>query len=403
MRQAATLTHYVDGTIVFGVPLVAFGMQAAMLKDTEFGAAFSALAVAAFYLTLATMLRAKHRDSLRLLVESFLALGVGFATLAVPLALDARWTSAVWAVEGAAIVWVGVRQNRRLARAFGMFLQIAAGLAFLSKFNRPLDPEHLLPVLNANYLGCVMVSVAGLFINYYAERRRDVVGKDELMITRALFVWGAVWWFAGGVREIEWHIHGGAQWIADLAFFALSCGVFAALWRRLDWFMARYAALALWPLMAIIVIGTAIDGLMTMSPGPPASQLHEDHRMRRPSGQDRAEVPAIRGVSGQRLKLAQHQTGTQPRFNGAGDERLIGRSERPLGRSRIRSSHTRRIIPSGPKVVTNTMGIAQRRRTSATNGAIQLVPTRLRIATAPSADPVRPASQSRQLESRNGT
>ncbi|MBK9236235.1 MAG: hypothetical protein IPO19_09325 [Rhodoferax sp.] len=33
-----------------------------------------------------------------------MALGLGFVTLAVPLALDARWTSAVWAAEGAAVL-----------------------------------------------------------------------------------------------------------------------------------------------------------------------------------------------------------------------------------------------------------------------------------------------------------
>ena len=161
LRQAPKLTHYVDGTIVFGVPLVAFGLQAAMLKDTEFGNAFSALALAAFYLVLAMVLYAKKRDSLRLLVESFLALGVGFATLAVPLALDARWTSAVWAVEGAAIVWIGVRQGRRLARAFGMLLQLAAGFAFLLKLNPGTRPEHTLPVLNSEYLGFAMISRGG--------------------------------------------------------------------------------------------------------------------------------------------------------------------------------------------------------------------------------------------------
>ncbi|HTE14292.1 MAG TPA: DUF2339 domain-containing protein, partial [Burkholderiales bacterium] len=67
LRQSPKLTHYVDGTIVFGVPLAAFGMQAAMLRDTEFGAALSALALAALYLVLATVLNAKKRDSLRLL------------------------------------------------------------------------------------------------------------------------------------------------------------------------------------------------------------------------------------------------------------------------------------------------------------------------------------------------
>jgi uncharacterized membrane protein len=265
MRQSPKLTHYVDGTIVFGVPLVAFGMQAAMLRDTEFGAAISALAVAALYLVLATLLQAKKRDTLRLLVESFLALGIGFATLAVPLALDARWTSAVWAVEGAAIVWVGVRQNRGLARAFGMFLQFAAGMAFLSKFNHMPAPENLLPVLNSSYLGCVMVSVAALFINYYAERRQvvdsKVIGENERLVARALFMWGALWWFGGGIFEIERHVGAKEAWNAELIFFAGSCAAFASLWKRRDWFMARYAALALLPLMAVALFGMMADNL----------------------------------------------------------------------------------------------------------------------------------------------
>ena len=85
-------------------------------------------------------------------------------------------------------MWVGIRQNRLLARSFGMFLQIAAGLAFLSKIHDTVDAERLLPLLNAKFLGCVMVSLAALFINYYAERRRDVVGNQERVVTRLLFV-----------------------------------------------------------------------------------------------------------------------------------------------------------------------------------------------------------------------
>lgn len=260
-RQALKLTHYVDGTIVFGVPLMAFGMQVAMVRSMEFGAAWSALAAGAFYLFLATVLNAKKRDSLRLLVESFLALGIGFATLAVPLAFDGRITSAVWAVEGAAIVWVGVRQRRMLPRVFGMLLQIAAGIAFLSKSAYVAEPERLLPVLNSGYLGCVMVSVAALFINFYAEQRRDVVGNNERMATRVLFGWGALWWLAGGVMEIERVVSGRAAWNPELLFFAATCALFAMLWRRLNWNMARYAALALLPLMAATLFGTIADNM----------------------------------------------------------------------------------------------------------------------------------------------
>jgi uncharacterized membrane protein len=142
-----------------------------------------------------------------------------------------------------------------------MFLQIAAGMAFLSKFNHGLQPEHVLPVLNSSYLGCVMVSVAALFISAYAERRHDVVGENERLATRALFMWGALWWLGGGVMEIERHVSARAAWTPELIFFAGSCAAFAALWRRLDWSMARFAALALLPLIAATMVGMAGEGV----------------------------------------------------------------------------------------------------------------------------------------------
>jgi len=249
-RQASRIAHYVDGTIVFGTPLVAFGLQAGLVRGMEFGAAWSAFALAAFYIALASILYSRSRETLRLLVESFLALGVGFATLAVPLAFDGRWTSAVWAVEGAAIVWVGVRQGRILPRVFGMLLQPAAGFAFLLAADKAYGAT---PVLNSLYLGCVMVSAAALFCARYLEARRDAVREPELVAARILFAWGVLWWFGGGINEIDrqvataWEPHG------YLLFFAGSCAAFGALWRRLDWGMARYAALAVLPLMALVL------------------------------------------------------------------------------------------------------------------------------------------------------
>ena len=70
-------------------------------------------------------------SGMRLLVECFIALSLAFGTLAIPLAFDGRMTSAAWALEGAAVAWVAVRQGRLLARSFGYLLQFAAGIAFL--------------------------------------------------------------------------------------------------------------------------------------------------------------------------------------------------------------------------------------------------------------------------------
>ena len=266
LRQAPRLAHYVDGTLVFGTPLIAFGMQTALVRDIEFGAAWSAFALAAFYLTLATILYARKQQTLVLLVESFLALGVGFATLAVPLAFEGRLTSAVWAVEGAAIVWTGVRQGRLLARAFGLLLQIAAGIAFLAGHG----PFGATPILNSAYLGAVMVSAAGLFCSYYLQRNAERVTATELGAAHMLFIWGVLWWFGAGLLEIERHAPHGWGLHPQLLFFAGTCAMFALLWRGLDWNAARFVALASVPLSTLVLLWTF------MAPGaqphPSASQ-----------------------------------------------------------------------------------------------------------------------------------
>jgi len=254
--EANQVQSYVDGTLVFGTPLVAFGLQTQLVRDIEYGAAWSAVALGFVYLLLARWLWSRHRDDLRLLVESFLALGVVFGTLAIPLALDRRWTSAAWALEGAAIVWAGVRQNRWLARNFGLFLQIAAGFAFLAAARRSYGD---VPVLNSFYLGCLFISVAGLFSNWILERHRERLRSWEPVLAIVIFVWALLWWISGGVYEIHVHVDGAYQSRAALLFVAGSCLAFSLLWKVLNWRLARYPALALLPAMMLLAAHDAAD------------------------------------------------------------------------------------------------------------------------------------------------
>ena len=199
-RQATRLERYLDATLVFGVPLLAFGFQLRLMRDIEYGAAFSALGMSLVYVGLARLLYTRHREVLRMLVEAFLALGVVFVTLAIPLALDGRWTAAAWALEGAAVVWVGLRQNRWPARAFGLLLQLGAGLSFLGSASAAYGD---LPVFNSFYVGCVLVALAGLFSNWYLDRHREALKPQERWAVPVAFVWGLAWWTFGGLLEIE--------------------------------------------------------------------------------------------------------------------------------------------------------------------------------------------------------
>ena len=254
-RQATRLERYLDATLVFGVPLLAFGFQLRLMRDIEYGAAFSALAMSLVYVVLARLLYTRQRELLRMLVEAFLALGVVFVTLAIPLALDGRWTAAAWALEGAAVVWAGVRQNRWPARAFGLLLQLCAGLSFLRSASAAYGE---VPVLNSFYVGCVLIALAGLFCNWYLDRHREALRPSERWAVPATFLWGLAWWTFGGLLEIDRHTRWGLQPDAALLFFTGSAAVFSVLWQRIAWRLARYPALALLPLMAVSALGAAV-------------------------------------------------------------------------------------------------------------------------------------------------
>lgn len=260
LRRTVEVRSPVDATLVFGTPLIAAALQSAMVRDMPFAMALSALAVSAVYLVLARALFSRQGEAIRLLAESFLGLGVIFATLAIPLALDERWTSAAWALEGAAMIWAGVRQRRWQVRAFGILLQLGAGIAFGRGIViwASYRTVAAIPILNSNFVGATLVALAGLYSAWVLWRRRADVTQPEQVASPLLFTWGCVWWLVAGWQEIERWVPAQFQPASIVGFLAVSALMFAFAERRLSWPIARIPTLALLPLLLAIVLGAAL-------------------------------------------------------------------------------------------------------------------------------------------------
>lgn len=202
-RQPINLRGFVDGPLVFGLPLIVSGLQYFLVRDMEYGMAFSVLGFGLFYLGLATLLWHKLEGSMHLLCEAFLALGVVFGSLTIPLALDGHWSASIWALEGAGMVWVGTRQQRVLARHFGILLQLAAAVIFIDSVWYPFDS---LPFANRYFLGCFFLAVAALASGYFLDRRTDELRPWEKFFALPLLIWGLAWWYVGGLQEVDRHL-----------------------------------------------------------------------------------------------------------------------------------------------------------------------------------------------------
>ena len=250
-RQPPQLKGYIDGSLVFGVPLVGFTLQSALVHKMEWGLAYSALFLSTFYILLARALWKRQVEGMRLLTEAFLALGVVFGSLAVPLALDGHWTATTWALEGAALVWVGIHQQRRLARWFGLLLQIGAGAAFMISIDAGKAP---LAVWNGAYLGSLMVCLAGLFSSWQLQRHKPVLIKFEHELALPVLAWGLIWWFGSGVREIDLFMANRTEAQAILVFVSLSALLAGWLARRIDWPTIGMVTVALLPVQILTAL-----------------------------------------------------------------------------------------------------------------------------------------------------
>ena len=171
-QQVLRRVPLVDGGLLFGVPLLGFGLQAALIRDIPHALALSSAGWALVYLLTGVWL-VRRTSSLqgrgvRLLSEGALALGSGFVALVLPLAIDPHWTALGWSVQGAGMVWLGQRQGRRWSVWLGLLLQLGSLLALL----------------------WLMVSHGG------------VVLMPQMVL--ALMLWGSAYWLRAGAGLAHW-------------------------------------------------------------------------------------------------------------------------------------------------------------------------------------------------------
>jgi uncharacterized membrane protein len=298
-REDDERNSYVDGTLVFGMALVGFGLQAAMVRATpgliHYASAFSALIAGGVYLALALWQasRARRDDAPRstfLAGESLLAIGVGFATLAIPLAFGAEVTAAAWAIEGAAIVWVGLRQQRWLARAFGLALQPVALITFYlgitdGAWERATEITRFF--LNTQFIGMSLLALGAAVIGWVLRRERNeeqvaewesasTLARGyltvERLITAIAIPYAFLMWCVAFVNELHRHLPPLASGdsyrmllqradipLVTMMVLLVSVALSFVIGRRLQWAATRSIAFVALPLLVLLAATSVVN------------------------------------------------------------------------------------------------------------------------------------------------
>jgi len=216
-KRPASRGDRIDGCLVFGTPLIAFSLQAGLLEGERMPLALCAVALGALYALLAWW--AIRRERYAVLGHSYALLAVGFATLAVPLALSAHATACVFALEGAALVWLGLRQQRLLPQWTGLGLQLAAACAFAIGAQDAAQAQQA--IANPGFMGALLLALAG-FASAGCYRASDDAGEHRTLSAALFYLWGMGWWCAMAFNEVDDYVAAANRADVLLAFAALT-------------------------------------------------------------------------------------------------------------------------------------------------------------------------------------
>jgi uncharacterized membrane protein len=260
LKQSQNLKGLVDGTLVFGTPLVSSSLAMAMMRELEYGIAITSVAVGIYYIVLARFLWSRIGEQTRLLAESMLAIGVVFATLAIPYALDGHWSSAAWALEAAGILWVSLRQQRYYAQLFAIVLQMAAGILFLYRNANDLGD---MAFMNPAFLGGVFIAL-GSFISarllYQLERNNQLHQAHWLF-----YGWAMGWWLVSSLIQIDHYLSNQIFAVLCLLIATASILLYLDRIRQWDWLPATISQGLLLPALYLVALYSAVENVYYLS------------------------------------------------------------------------------------------------------------------------------------------
>ncbi|HSC77049.1 MAG TPA: DUF2339 domain-containing protein [Candidatus Acidoferrales bacterium] len=138
----------------------------------------------------------------------FAGLALTFVTLAIPIRLEGKWMTIAWAVEGAVLIWSGLRAAVGHLRAGGWILFGIVGIRLLAY---DLHAEQVF--LNERFATFAVVVACFAAALYFLRQQADALGFDERSLSALLAI--AINFYSLWALSFEvWDWLRGPDWLA---------------------------------------------------------------------------------------------------------------------------------------------------------------------------------------------
>ncbi len=240
--------NIIDLLLLFGAPLCGFGLQYAITQQWEFGPAFSSLGFGLFYLVGAFIIFHLWKSLAKTLSLYWLAIGVSFITLAIPLALSANWTATLWMFEGTAITWIMLSQQyHRTALSGTLIMSLGIISVAIS-----LENNQLTPILYTSLLGIssIVLLVNACLWHQYGQKNEITKLIKSFCLSIAAVVW--ILWILLSIPLFLQQII--LQIPLILLCFTASFWLWYFIGKKINWNLICHGMLLLWAVLAISLL-----------------------------------------------------------------------------------------------------------------------------------------------------
>ncbi|SFV65683.1 hypothetical protein MNB_SV-13-1764 [hydrothermal vent metagenome] len=185
MKQPYKPKNLVDASLVFGLPVIAFPLQLNLVSSFEYGSAITAIILGLLYLGLYFYL--KNTERTKLLSQSFLALAVVFLSISIPYLFNADASATLWSLESAGIIWLALKQDKKISRYFGQVLLLVA------IFTYPSSVESF-GISFPEFLGYLILITAVFISAYLLDTHRPKLSDVHRVYSKVLVIMGMLLW-----------------------------------------------------------------------------------------------------------------------------------------------------------------------------------------------------------------
>ncbi|MDR1975448.1 MAG: DUF2339 domain-containing protein [Campylobacteraceae bacterium] len=242
----------IDVVLLFGVPIFSYTLEYYILLYFSFfyASAFAALAFGLFYITGAFLLFKKFKDIAVKAAFYMLGIGIGFATLAVPLAFDDDLTSLIWLFEGSAIAWAALKNTQYKLGLFGLLITTFGALLLIYQYEFLLyGVSHISAfVVPYGFMGAVLFFNACLFY-----RHKNLHANLEI-VSYILLIFAAISWVYWAAKAFDEVRSLDIRLSCIMVTFVVAGWFWYFVGRRMKWEALEYALVSLWGALFVVNI-----------------------------------------------------------------------------------------------------------------------------------------------------